>query len=177
MLFKKRLSIMALVVCCASASAWAEPSSGLAAFKHGRYEIARELLGKKTAKNAQEEFALGEMYAKGLGIPENPRKALRWYLRAAEKGSSDAENALGHMFQNGKLGSKNYREAAGWLKKAAANKNADAALQLGLMYQQGRGVEKSQEKSRKWIKQAAEHGSEQARRVQAQLDKKNSANK
>lgn len=41
---------------------------------------------------------LGEAYAKGLGVPENPRERLRWWREAARLGSLDAMQKLASAF-------------------------------------------------------------------------------
>ena len=41
------------------------------------------------------QFGLGEMYAKGYGVPENDREAVKWFRLAAEQGHADAQFRLG----------------------------------------------------------------------------------
>ena len=42
---------------------------------------------KKAAKKGYTpaQFAVGEMYEKGLGVPQDKEKALKWYKKAANK--------------------------------------------------------------------------------------------
>ena len=41
------------------------------------------------------------MYAKGKGVLEDDREAVKWTRKAAEQGGASAQNNLGVMCQNG----------------------------------------------------------------------------
>jgi TPR repeat protein len=45
---------------------------------------------------------LGWMYQNGRGVPQNDRKAIKWYRKAAEGGYSAAQDNLDWMYQNGR---------------------------------------------------------------------------
>ena len=45
------------------------------------------------------EFAMGEIYAMGLGVPENMHEARKWYLKAAEKGHPVAQRNVALLFE------------------------------------------------------------------------------
>jgi len=45
--------------------------------------------------NAEAQFALGRMYAEGLGVAQDEADALAWYGRAAEQGHADAHREVG----------------------------------------------------------------------------------
>ena len=50
------------------------------------------------------QYGLGEMYAKGEGVEENPDEAVLWFTRAAENGHAQAQRVLISAYKNGLLG-------------------------------------------------------------------------
>jgi len=50
------------------------------------------------------QYGLGEMYAKGEGVEENPDEAVIWFTRAAENGHAQAQRVLISAYKNGLLG-------------------------------------------------------------------------
>ena len=69
--------------------------------------------------NAVGQFNLGEMYAKGLGVPQDDTEAMRWYRLAAEQRHAGAQYALGEIYANGQGVPQNYVLAHMWLNLAA----------------------------------------------------------
>lgn len=66
-----------------------------------------------------EEFDKGDKYFHGwYGKKVNYGKALKWYLKAAEKGYTRAQCQLGVMYENGQGVTKDLNEAEKWYKKA-----------------------------------------------------------
>ena len=59
------------------------------------------------------------MYAKGKGVPEDDREAVKWYRKAAEQGHAWAQMRLSSMYASGEGVHQDYKEAAKWLRKAA----------------------------------------------------------
>lgn len=45
--------------------------------------------------DAQAQFNLGVMYAKGEGVAQDLKQAVPWYRKAAEQGMVDAQYSLG----------------------------------------------------------------------------------
>jgi uncharacterized protein len=126
------------------------------AFNH--FKFLSEL-GFETA-----QINLAQMYEKGQGTPENKNKAYKWFLKAAEKGNSNAQLKLVFIyFQDGYCPDvkKNNKAGFSWLKKAATQKNAEAQYLLGKLYSEGPvrvGVKINQQKALKWLTKAAEQG-------------------
>lgn len=65
------------------------------------------------------QFALGTMYKKGLGVPQDNNEAARWIQLAAEQGNADAQLQLGMMYRKGQGVSRDESEAAKWHQLAA----------------------------------------------------------
>jgi hypothetical protein len=112
--------------------------------------------------NANAQFALGDMYATGNGVPENEVKAAEWYHKAAEQGHADAQYNLGIMYVRGQGVTKNDANAVEWFSKAAEQGIALAQYGLGLMYAAGQGISKNETKAVEWFHKAAEQRVAQA---------------
>ena len=72
------------------------------------------------------EYELGEKYYNGYEVNGNDRKALDWYMKAAEKGNSAAEYKIGWMYEHGYGVTRIYGIALRWYRKAAEHGNQDA---------------------------------------------------
>ena len=77
-----------------------------------------------------ELYARGEMYCYGRGERQDYAEAVRWYLRAAEHGSTDAEYSLGHMYSCGQGVQRDNEKAIEWFRRAAAHGSADARRRI-----------------------------------------------
>jgi TPR repeat protein len=60
------------------------------------------------------------MYADGLGVPQNPSKAMELYQRAAEGGEFFAQIELGRAFSRGSAVAVDRVEALRWYSAAAS---------------------------------------------------------
>lgn len=75
--------------------------------------------------SAQAQTELGDMYAAGLGVPQNLAEAARWYRAAAEQRSLEswpagkAESSLGYMYAVGEGVPQDFAEAAKLFRMAA----------------------------------------------------------
>ena len=86
-------------------------------------------------------------------------------LRAAQKGSSEAQFSLGCAYYQGVGVKEDKSEAFVWFRKAAERGHADAQFQIGAMYANGKGVEANDIEAFNWHFKAAGNGS-----VDAQLE-------
>jgi len=69
----------------------------------GEYTDAmRELRLAAGAGNAEAEELIGVMYALGLGVARDDRRAFEWYLRAAMKGHAGAQSGVGWYYEVGR---------------------------------------------------------------------------
>lgn len=107
----------------------------------------------------REMFEMGQsFYDKG-----DYTEALKWYKKAAENGSSDAQSELGFMYLNGEGTPIIKSEGVKWLIKAGENGDAMAQRTLGFMYRNGDVVYKSESEAIKWFRKAAPKFYETAR--------------
>jgi uncharacterized protein len=81
----------------------AEPlEDGLAAYQRGDYAAAIGYwrpLADRGDEYAQD--SLGDLYAAGLGVPQDLAQAAAWYRKAAEQGYAPAQAYLGIIYWNG----------------------------------------------------------------------------
>lgn len=88
--------------------------------------------------------------------PANFAEAMRWWKKAAEIGSGEAEFNIGLMYMNGEGVAKDQSQALRWMKLGAKNGYPLANGQLGAMALQGElGLTPGPE-AIAWLKQAAE---------------------
>ena len=124
-------------------------------------ELRREFQSTKAKAekgDADAQFTLGVMYAKGNGVAKDPAQAVTWYRTAADHGNAPAQFNLGVMYATGDVVEKDYAEAVKWYRKAADQGNADAQFNLGVMYAKGNGVTKDEIEAVKWYRKAADQG-------------------
>ena len=107
---------------------------------------------------AEAQYALGYMYDKGQGVPQDYKKAVVWYTKAAEQGYAKAQNKLGLMYFLGMGVSQDYKRAVFWYTKAAKQGVAEAQNNLGLMYFLGMGVSQDYKRAVFWYTKAAKQG-------------------
>ena len=86
---------------------------------------------------------------------QNYKKAVEWYLKAAENGHAGAQFALGLMYAKGQGVSPDDKEAVRWYRKAAGRDHAGAQCNIGWMYENGRGVAQNDKLAVAWYRKAA----------------------
>ena len=120
------------------------------------------LLQMAESGDATAQGALGVMYHKGEGVPQNHAEAAKWTRRAAKQGHTRAQHNLGVMYHEGEGVPRNYAEAAKWFRRAAKQGYAQAQHNLGAMYHEGKGVSQNYLEAAKWFRHAAKQGYTQA---------------
>ncbi len=64
-------------------------------------EARRALLPMANAGNADAEELIGVMYAMGLGVEKDTRRAFEWYMRASLKGHPGAQSGVAWYYETG----------------------------------------------------------------------------
>ena len=100
------------------------------------------------------QFKLGVMYYE----VQEDAQAIKWYIRAAERGHADAQLQLGRMYDNGEGVPQNHAQALQWYARAAEQGYGPAQYQLGNMYFNGEGVLLDYNQAVRWFTRAAEQG-------------------
>ncbi len=83
------------------------------------------------------------MYEQGIGVGKDEQKAVAWYGKSAEQGSSAAQFNLGVLYENGRGTPIDYAKANKWYRKASVQGDALAIGNLGMLYVRGQGVEEN----------------------------------
>ena len=123
MVFKKALLTLALSVMLSSGSGVfaAHPDNGLTATQYKAALAVLIPLAEQGDVDAQ--LTLGIMYAKGLGVLENDRTAVKWYTLAAEQGHAKSQYNLGIMYFEGAGVLTDNRRAYMWVNLSTYNSN------------------------------------------------------
>ena len=109
----------------------ADFQKGVTAYESGNYATAlREWKPLAEQGNAYAQFALGEMYDKGKGVPQDYKTAVKWYRLAAEQGNAKSQGNLGLMYYNGDGVPQDDRTAEKWWRLAAEQGGAVAQYNL-----------------------------------------------
>ena len=119
--------ILALLITCLAAPAWADYQAGMDAYGRADYAAAlRELRPLAEQGDSGAQFYLGLLYENGDGVPRDFVKARQWYEKAAAQGEAKAQFYLGMQSSFGQGGPMDLVQAYMWYSLAAGNGNAHA---------------------------------------------------
>ena len=95
-----------------------------------RYQQADSALRNAVSQypDAWAGYALGNLYAAGLGVPRNAGSAFHWYLWSAERGNRFAQRQVANAYLDGEGTERNAAKAAYWFRIGIA------PFQLAKMY-------------------------------------------
>jgi hypothetical protein len=158
-------SAMALAICLAPVSAVAggdrEYEIARQLFETGDYaEAAVNLEMAVTKGHSAARLPLAAMYRDGMGVKQDPVKALDLFTVSAREGYPSAQFTLGAMYRAGEGASVNYVMAKKWFLAAARQGDEGSQNNLGTMYEAGRGVTSSFVTALMWYEMAKANGSE-----------------
>jgi uncharacterized protein len=137
---------------------------GFAAFQRGYYLTAFSLATKRAMENDDPKSMtlLGELYANGLGVPEDIAKASKWYELAAARGDPNAMFALAIFSIKGQGVPRDRDKSAKWLAAAAKLDHPIAAYDLALLYMEGELFPQDFTRAAELMRIAADAGNPQA---------------
>jgi len=154
---------------------------GVRAYESGDYTRAHALWKPLAEQgDSQAQYNLGQLYAKGLGVPKNYAEAAKWYRMAAEQGDTHAQMTLSHMYSKGLGVAKDDLKSIEWharaveegdtgakfmfflnlknIREDADKGDAQAQYKLGIMYNNGWGMTADFAEATKWYRKAAKQG-------------------
>ena len=152
-----------------SAGARAGPTGADLDFEYGAYQrghfltafaLATDRVNQKSDPKAM--TLLGELYAGGLGVPQNDAKAAEWYQFAAARGDREAMFALAMFRLRGRAGPRDRDAAAKWLAAAAKLGHPLAAYNLALLYIEGQLFPQDFNRAAELMREAADAGNPEA---------------
>lgn len=121
---------------------------------------ALELYLKAAGQNdAWAQSSLADYYL-SEGPNHNVEEAIKWYIKAGEKGSGDTLNSVADLYWEGNGIKQNYAEAVKWYSKGVERDGIGvdhAAYRLATAYRYGYGVEKDDEKALHYYLKAIEN--------------------
>lgn len=145
-----------------------EPASGNAAV-YSRIPADTNLppdlaqLEKRAAEDVPEaQHDLATLYAAGRSVPQDYKRAVYWFSRAADGGIANAHYNLGVMFQQGLGVRKDVKKAVRWYKSASELGHPEAMYNLGISYIEGIGIARDIPKGATYFRRAADAGVAQA---------------
>ncbi|MEE7458459.1 hypothetical protein MPAR168_09110 [Methylorubrum populi] len=106
------------------------------AYQRGRYVTAFREATKRIETNPKDAAAmtlLGELYNQGLGVKQDPKRALDWYRLAAAQNDAHAMASLGLMAMDGRGQPKDPKAGRSWLEQAASKGEPSASYNLALI--------------------------------------------
>lgn len=87
------------------------------------------LQGQANQGDTEAQNRLGELYAKGRGVPQDYTQARTWYEKAASQGHPLAQNNLAELYFAGLGGPQDYVRAYMWVSLAAAHMKGEEKKQ------------------------------------------------
>lgn len=123
---------------------------------------AEDIRARAEQGDANAQFALGQMYEHGRGVPQSFVEAIKWYQASANQGFATAQSTLGYLYQYGEGVKKDPQTAYMWNLKAAEQGDAYGQHNLAVMYDEGTGIPENNHEAVKWYRKAAEQGYDQA---------------
>jgi TPR repeat protein len=124
------LVIPVAVIFVTMSSVRADIERGRDLMEANRFEEAmQEFLPAAHAGNADAEELIGVMYALGLGVPRDDRRAFEWYMRAAMKGHAGAQSGIGWYYEVGRgVAAPDLVRGYMWYVLSAIGGDPDAAI-------------------------------------------------
>ena len=128
MLGKTAIAMLILLMGLTVAKAELEKARDL--MEENRFaEAMEELRPAARSGNAEAEELIGIMYALGLGVERDDRRAFEWYLRASLKGHPGAQSGIAWYYEIGRgLPAPDLVRAYTWYVLSAIGGDPDAAI-------------------------------------------------
>jgi TPR repeat protein len=125
-------AIIAIALGLASPAFGNALETGRDLMEEGRFAEAMEAFkGPARSGNADAEELIGVMYAMGLGVERDDRRAFEWYMRSAMKGHPGAQSGIGWYYEVGRgLPAPDLVRAYMWYALSAIGGDPDAAISL-----------------------------------------------
>lgn len=123
-----------LCLLLSSGTARADLAAGKEAFDKKNWSVAAQHLLPLAQEGDDGALLLfGKMYADGLGVPQDMKKAFDLFLRSAKKGNAEAMVSVAAFYGGDAQGVETNRKAAlEWFRKAAEQNQSVAQFALGM---------------------------------------------
>jgi TPR repeat protein len=140
------------------------PDLAYGAFQRGYFLTAFSLATDRVTNSTDPKAMtlLGELYASGLGVPQDDQRAAEWYRLAAARSDSNAMFALAIFAIKGRAGPRDRQATTQWLTAAAKLGHPIAAYDLALLYIEGQMFPQDLNRAAELLGIAAQGGSADA---------------
>ncbi|KAG0257969.1 hypothetical protein BGZ95_005091, partial [Linnemannia exigua] len=101
------------------------------------------------------QYRVGMFHKRGLGIPQDYTKAMRWFLKASKHYFMRAQFEIGELYYFGHGVSKDNARATEWYLKAAEQGHGSARYRVSILYKTSQGVPQDDVKAITWLLKAA----------------------
>ena len=159
----RRLGVLAVVmggILTGPLPAAAGFEAGSIAAHNGDHKTAMaEWLPLAKEGHVKAQYAVGALFAEGLGVRQSLKTAFRWWRDAADQNHAGAQYNIAVMYKDGLGVRKNRDEAVKWLNFAAKQGNTDAHVQLSRLYRDGDSVAPDPVLAYMWLDIAQRSGS------------------
>jgi TPR repeat protein len=108
--------------------------------------------------NAEAMLRLGNMYSRGEEVLQDEGQALRYYKRAAERGSAVASDNVATYYAMGRGTARDKVQALAWYRQAIARGYVPAMTNLGVLYSASFDGPPDYCQALAWFKKAAKGG-------------------
>jgi TPR repeat protein len=105
------------------------PVGQTAAFPPPKSKDLHAVQTQASQGDAEAQNSLGELYAKGMGMPQDYAQARAWYEKAAAQGHPLAQNNLAELYFAGLGVPQDYVRAYMWVNLAAAHMQGEEKKQ------------------------------------------------
>ena len=156
-----RTGLSLLLIMTLSGGAAAGTPEAIAAFNRGDYATTlEEARDPARAGDAEAQYYLARLYAGGLGVKKDPKKAARYFRRAAEQGSLEAQFNLGSALVLGEGVEKDMVEALKWLILSGSEgfEKAQVYAKRIARFMNRSMIRDARRRARKWKKAHATEG-------------------
>nr|WP_157188200.1 tetratricopeptide repeat protein [Nitratireductor pacificus] len=146
------------------------PDAAYGAFQRGYYITAHNLaLPRAENGNPAAQTLIAEIYARGLGMPRNAKKAAEWYAKAAEQGVPEAQFQYALMLIDGDFVSPDMDRAFKLMQTAADGGNRLAQFNLAQMIVDRQPGFESERRAVTYYERAAKAGLADAQYAMSQV--------
>ncbi|KAF9551440.1 hypothetical protein EC957_008109 [Mortierella hygrophila] len=137
-----------------------------------KYEHAVRWFFKAALRgDAEGQRHVGEMFIKGLGVPQDYKAAMYWLNVAAEQENDNAQFLIGNLYGAGQGVPKSYFLAGVWYLRAANLGHVEAQNMMGFQHEMGLEMPRNLRLALEWYVKAARQGHVGAKESAAKLRK------
>lgn len=109
-----------------------------------------QILSRYDKSKASDQITIGERYLNGKGFDKDERKAVEWFIKAAEQNNSSGMERVAYCYRNGIGIGMDKEKAVSYYEEAAKLDNKEAINALTQMYSVGDGIPRNMSRALYW---------------------------